>query len=96
VSVEHKTIMTAHGKARKKRYGDIIAYSNLMHNHNRKCIAGAIVIVNVSPLYENPDAFAEGLLRPKFKQVTTVSALLTAGFYIRDTPTANFREINRG
>jgi hypothetical protein len=33
VSVEHKTIMTAHGKARKNRYGDIIAYSNHMHNH---------------------------------------------------------------
>ena len=26
VSVEHKTIMTARGKARKNRYGDIIAY----------------------------------------------------------------------
>jgi len=33
VSIEHKTIMTAHGKARKNRYGDIIAYSNHMHNH---------------------------------------------------------------
>jgi hypothetical protein len=33
VSVEHKTIMTAHGKARWNRYGDIIAYSNHMHNH---------------------------------------------------------------
>jgi hypothetical protein len=67
VSVENKTIMTAHGKARKNRYGDLIAYSNHMHNHNRKCVAGAIVIVNVSPAYENPDAFAKGLLRPKFK-----------------------------
>jgi hypothetical protein len=59
--------MTAHGKARKNRYGDIIAYSNHMHNHSRKCVAGAIVVVNVSPAYENPDAFAKGLLRPKFK-----------------------------
>jgi len=67
VSVENKTIMTAHGKARKNRYGDLIAYSNHMHNHNRKCVAGAIVVVNISPLYENPDVFAKGLLRPKFK-----------------------------
>jgi hypothetical protein len=67
ISVENKTIMTAHGKARKNRYGDLIAYSNHMHNHNRKCVAGAIVVVNVSPGYENPDAFAKGLLRPKFK-----------------------------
>lgn len=72
VSVEHKTIMTAHGKARKNRYGDIIAYSNHMHNHNRSCIAGAIVVVNISPLYENPDAFAKGIVRPKFKMEKVV------------------------
>ena len=73
VSVENKTIMTAHGKARKNRYGDLIAYSNHMHNHNRKCVAGAIVVVNVSPAYENPDAFARGLNRPKFKMEKVVS-----------------------
>jgi hypothetical protein len=66
ISVENKTIMTAHGKARKNRYGDIIAYSNHIHNHRRECIAGAIVVVNVSPKYENPDGFAKGLVRPKF------------------------------
>ena len=59
--------MTAHGKARKNRYGDIIAYCNHMHNHRRECIAGAIVIVNTSGLYTNPDAFAKGLVRPQFK-----------------------------
>jgi hypothetical protein len=73
VSVEHKTIMAAHGKARKNRYGDIIAYCNHMHNHRKACIAGAIIMVNTSPLYENPDAFAKGLLRPKFKMDRVVS-----------------------
>lgn len=73
VSVENKTIMTAHGKARKNRYGDLIAYSNHMHNHSRKCVAGAIVVVNVSPAYENPDAFAKGLLRPKLKMEKVVA-----------------------
>lgn len=72
LSVEHKTIMTAHGKARKNRYGDIIAYSNHMHNHRKDCIAGAIVVVNASPHYENPDAFAKGLERPKFKMEKVV------------------------
>src|SRR2546425_1023863 len=72
ISVEHKTIMTAHGKVRKNRYGDIIAYSNHMHNHRRDCIAGAIVVVNVSPEYENPDAFAKGLKRPDFKMENVV------------------------
>src|SRR5713226_8363522 len=48
VSGENKTIMAAHGKARKNRYGDIIAYCNHMHNHRRECVAGAIVVVNMS------------------------------------------------
>lgn len=73
VSVEHKTIMAAHGKARKNRYGDIIAYCNHMHNHRKECIAGAIIIVNTSPRYENPDAFAKGLLRPKFNMDKVVA-----------------------
>jgi|SRR5437899_3499501 len=63
--VENKTIMTAHGKARKNRYGDIIAYCNHVHNHRRDCIAGATVVVNVSEKYENPDSFAKGLERKK-------------------------------
>ena len=73
ISVEHKTIMTAHGKARKNRYGDIIAYCNHMHNHRKECIAGAIIIVNTSPLYSNPDAFAKDLVRPKFKMDKVVA-----------------------
>lgn len=73
ISVEHKTIMTAHGKARKNRYGDIIAYCNHMHNHRKECIAGAIIIVNTSPVYANPDAFAKGLVRPKFKMEKVVA-----------------------
>jgi hypothetical protein len=65
-SVENKTIMTAHGKARWNRYGDLIAYCNHVHNHRADCIAAAIVIVNCCPVYENPDAFAKGLVRPRF------------------------------
>jgi len=88
VSVEHKTIMTAHGKARKNRYGDIIAYANHMHNHSRKCVAGAIVVVNVSPLYQNPDAFAKALLRPKFKMEKVVrdTVSIFEKIPLRDTP----------
>jgi hypothetical protein len=67
VAVEHKTLMTSHGKARLNRYGDIIAYCNHMHNHRRECIVGATVVINTSENYENPDAFARGLERPKSK-----------------------------
>ena len=81
VSVEHKTIMTAHGKARKNRYGDIIAYSNHMHNHRPACISGAIIVVNTSAEYENPDAFAKGLQRPRFKMEKVVRD--TVGVFAR-------------
>lgn len=65
LSVEHKTVMTAHGKARLNRYGDLIAYCNHMHNHRRDCVVGATLVINTSALYKNPDAFARGLVRPK-------------------------------
>jgi hypothetical protein len=65
VAIENKTIMTAHGKARKNRYGDIIAYCNHLHNHRRECVAGAILVVNVSKEYLNPDSFAKDVKRPK-------------------------------
>jgi hypothetical protein len=71
-AVENKTIMTSHGKARWNRYGDLIAYCNHMHNHQPDCIAAAIVIVNCCPVYENPDAFAKGLIRPNFNMEKVV------------------------
>ena len=73
VSVEHKTIMTAHGKARKNRYGDLIAYCNHMHNHRKDCIAAGIVVINTSGEYENPDGFATGLKRPHFNMEKVVA-----------------------
>lgn len=89
ISIENKTIMTAHGKARKNRYGDIIAYSNHVHNHCRECIAGAILVVNVSPKYENPDAFAQGLVRPEFdmERVVRDTISIFAKIPLREYPT---------
>ncbi len=88
LSVENKTIMAAHGKARKNRYGDIIAYCNHMHNHSRQCVAGAIVVVNVSGDYLNPDSFAKELQRPKFKmdRVVRDTIEIFARIPLRDTP----------
>jgi hypothetical protein len=87
-SVENKTIMTAHGKARKNRYGNVIAYANHMHNHSRECVAGAVIIVNQSGEYENPNGFAKGLKRPKFNMPKIVAD--TIGIFekipLRETP----------
>lgn len=88
VAVENKTIMTAHGKAKKNRYGDIIAYCNHMHNHRAGCVAGAIVVINVSVDYLNPDSFAKGLKRPRFKMSKVVRDTidLFASIPLRDAP----------
>jgi hypothetical protein len=77
--------MTAHSKARKNRFGDLIAYSNHLHNHRRDCIAGAIVVVNMSEIYENPDPFAKGLRRAKFdmQKVVGDTIRLFAGLPLR-------------
>ena len=87
LSVENKSVMTAHVKARKNRYGDIIAYSNHMHNHRRDCIVGATVVINTSLLYENPDAFARGLVRPQFNmdKVVRDTVKLFEGIPLRDS-----------
>ena len=51
-------------------------------------VAGAVVIVNTSPLCENPDVFAKGLVRPKFKMEKVVAD--TVGIFdqipLRETP----------
>ena len=88
IAIEHKTIMTAHGKARLNRYGDIIAYCNHMHNHRRESIASATVIINCSPAYENPDGFAKGLVRPRFdmRKVVADTAKIFADIPLRSSP----------
>ena len=88
LAVENKTIMTAHGKARWNRYGDVIAYCNHIHNHRPDGIAAAIVIINRSPAYENPDAFARGLLRPKFdmNKIVTDTVKIFADIPLRSSP----------
>ena len=88
LSVENKSIMTAHGKARKNRYGDIIAYCNHMHNHRRDCVAGATVVINASEAYENPDSFARGLKRPKVKMDKVVKDTIKVfeSIPLRDSP----------
>ena len=88
LAVEHKTIMTAHAKARWNRYGDIIAYSNHIHNHRRNCIAGTIVIINSSARYENPDSFAKGLRRPGFdmRKIVKDTVKIFADIPLRNDP----------
>jgi len=88
LSVEHKSVMTAHGKARLNKYEDIIAYCNHMHNHRRECVVGATVVINTSALSENPEAFARGLTRPKLKMEKVVGDTfkIFTGIPLRESP----------
>lgn len=69
MAVENKTIMTAHGRARKNRLGDLIAYCMHLHNHHPQAVAGFTVVINAAERYRNPDEFSEvakhkALLKP--------------------------------
>jgi hypothetical protein len=87
-SVENKTIMAAHSKARKNRFGDLVAYFNHMHNHRRDCIAAGLMVVNISATYENPDPFAKGIRRPKSDMLRVVAdtVRLFASLPLRNSP----------
>ncbi len=90
-AIEHKTLMTAHGKARKNRYGDIIAYANHVHNHSSLAIAAASVVVNTSPTYTNPDQFASGLVRAqlapdRWRTLIKGTIALFTGIPLREQP----------
>src|SRR5260370_473025 len=51
-------------------------------------IVGATVVINPSPLYENPDAFAHGLERPRFKMEKVVkdTVKVFTGIPLRESP----------
>ncbi len=59
LTVENKTTMTAHGRARKNRLGDLIAYCMHLHTHHPRAVAGFTIVVNAAPRYRNPDEFSE-------------------------------------
>lgn len=73
LSVENKLLLTAHGKARKNRLRDIVAFSNHVHNANRFAVAGGLIGINLSPDYENPDPFAAGMTRHRVKMEKVVA-----------------------
>src|SRR5579885_1123427 len=58
ITLENKTIMTAHGKARTNRYNDARAYASHVHNASPATIAAFTIVINAALAYRNPDAFA--------------------------------------
>ena len=58
LTLENKTIMTAHAKARTNRFNDAGAYASHVHIASPSTIAAFTIVINASPRYRNPDAFA--------------------------------------
>jgi hypothetical protein len=75
VTVENKTIMTAHGRARKNRLGDLLAYCMHLHTHHPRAVAGFTIVINAAARYKNPDEFSEvakhkAVLKPRELEAT--------------------------
>lgn len=90
IALENKTIMTAHGKARKNRYGDMRAFASHVHSQNPEAIAAFAMIVNTALDYRNPDAFARSAKKTgtnKPEDAANTIGLFTSGTVLRDSPT---------
>jgi hypothetical protein len=92
LALENKLILAAHGKARKNRLGDIVAFSNHIHNADRLAVAGGLIGVNLSEAYANPDPFAAGMERQRFNMHKVVEDTLEIYARIpqRDSPDEPF------
>lgn len=58
LTLENKTIMTAHGKARTNRHNDARSYATHVHAASPDTIAAFTIVINTALTYRNPDAFA--------------------------------------
>lgn len=54
VAVEHKAVMTEHGKARKNRMRDLEAHHAHVHDHDNKAIAAGLFVVNAAETFRSP------------------------------------------
>lgn len=53
IAVEHKAIMTEHGKARLNRGRDMDAHHAHVHDYDPKAIAAGTFVINSSPTYQS-------------------------------------------
>lgn len=51
ITLENKSIMTAHGKARTHRYNDARAFASHVHNSSPSTIAAFSVVINAALAY---------------------------------------------
>jgi hypothetical protein len=54
IAVEIKGVMTEHRKAVKNRKRDLEAHHEHVHNYDRHAIAGGVMVINASPIFQSP------------------------------------------
>jgi hypothetical protein len=54
IAIEIKTVMTEHHKAVKNRKRDFEAHHDHVHRYSERAIAGALLVVNISPTFKSP------------------------------------------
>lgn len=69
IAIELKSVMTEHRKAVKNRKRDFEAHHKHVHNYSDAAIAGGVMVVNTSPIFQSP-------LRPGITVHRNVSALV--------------------
>ena len=54
IAIEAKTIMTAHGKARRNRQRDLESFHDFAHRYDSSSIAAAATIINLASRFQSP------------------------------------------
>jgi len=90
ITLENKTIMTAHGKARTNRYNDARAYASHVHNSSPITVAAFMIVINTALVYRNPDAFARSAVASGINTAAAAQKtvdLFTSNMRLRGAPT---------
>lgn len=77
MAIEHKAIMTEHGKARLNRQRDLEAHHAHVHDNDERAIAAGIFIINASPTFRSP-LRAEGVMTEHADPVSLVTMCINA------------------
>jgi hypothetical protein len=91
MAIELKSIFTEHGKARRNRLRDFIAFHGYAHQYSPQTVAGAFLVVNsaeyfYSPLRKVDDITKHGTERLTSRQVAKSAIDLFRCINLRNTP----------
>lgn len=54
LAIDHKSVMTEHGKARRNRQRDLNSFADIMHYHHPQAVSGGILLLNMAERFKSP------------------------------------------